>query len=222
MSGRYLLGLLLLLLGAGYLLQELNIIGNFSALLRLWWPVLVILLGLNGLIRHLHRPWGALTIVLIGALLLLWRLGLLPRNLWALAGALLLIVIGLRLLLPRRSLAPRSTVQKKDRITDSVSFGSIHFCDESPQFKGGRISTSFGNYELDLRGAELAPDGADLDLSASFGGIEVRVPDHWPVVATGAPVFGSCVNKAQQTTNVGQPALRVKCSAQFGSIEITN
>lgn len=200
-----------------------------TGILATWWPVLVILFGLNQLFRHPGRPWGAIFIIVVGILLQLWKLTLLPANLWALIVALLLIVLGVRLVVPHRrgrivvSTTP-TTTQSRDRINESLSFGSLNYRDDAQQFQGGKVSVSFGKYELDLRGAKISPSGADLELDASFGEIDVRVPEDLVVITAGSPVFGSCTNKARITElpATEHAVLRVKCAAQFGSVVISN
>jgi len=221
MAARYIIGFMLILLGIVYLLEQLAILP--PVFLAAWWPVLVILYGLNGLLRRPTRPWGSLIIILIGAVLQLWILHIL-LTFWPIVLALALILLGLRLLIPRRPRWSMPMTPVKDRIDDAINFESRQFRDESQQFQGGRLSASFSNYELDLRGATLVPGGADLDVTVSFGGIQVRVPESWSVVVIGTPVFGSCTNKTRRPAPgaAGEPVLRVKCDARFGSVEITN
>ena len=40
-------------------------------------------------------------------------------------------------------------------------------------------------------------EGAFLELTAAFGGIEIHVPEHWRVVVKGMPIFGAWENKAE-------------------------
>lgn len=227
MSGRYFIGFILLILGIGYLLEQVGVIGSFGALLSIWWPVLVVLLGINMLIRHPVRPWGSLIVTLVGVFLVLSNLRLLPHNLWPLIGALLLIAIGVRLLVPRRKHrrdVPTVTTQEREVLHEQLSFGALHYHNTSQHFQGGQVHVSFAEYELDLRGAQLAPGGADLDIDASFGGVQVRVPEQWPVVTMGNPSFGTCNTHVRRvgTGETTEPVLRIKCAVSFGSVEITN
>lgn len=221
MPGRYIIGLLLV---AGGVLAVLAYLGVLPPLLLTWWPAIIVILGLNALLRRPSRPWGALVVILAGVVLQLWTLRLLPANLWPLVLALALVLIGLRLQLPPRTRRMMVLAKSRDRVTDAVSFGSQQLRDDSQAFEGGRVSVSFGNYELDLRGAALVPDGADLELNISFGEIAVRVPEHWAVRVTGIPVFGSCTNRTRQAESPapGSPVLRLKCSVSFGAVEITH
>ena len=223
MSSRYFIGLVVLIVGVTYLLQQIGIVPmNFAAT---WWPLLIVLYGLNQLVRHPARPTWPILVLVIGALLQISHFRIFPRNLWDLVWAVLLIVIGLRLLFPHHRTVQAVAAKPRDRVDESLNFVTMHYRDDSQQFQGGKVSVSFGNYDLDLRGATLAATGADLEVNASFSTIEVRVPAEWNVLVTGVPFFGSCTNKTHPITaaaTTGQPILRVKYAATFGSVEITN
>jgi len=92
---------------------------------------------------------------------------------------------------------------------------------ESQDFKGGKAEVVFGSAEIDLRGARLSGGQAALDLSAVFGGIEVRVPRDWEVVLEGSPVLGSIETHKSPVPATGKTAtLTVRGSAVFGSIDV--
>jgi predicted membrane protein len=227
MPTRYLLGVILLLLGVGFLLDQfypgLNLVSRF-------WPALIILFGLNELVRHPRHPWWPLLLLVIGVLALMKTLDSGQEiNPWIVIGAALLLGLGLRLLIPqrRRSVMVRggaTEVRAEDRLDQSISFSGAKFRVDSRAFRGGRVSVTFGGVEIDLREASLAPEGADLRLDATFGGIEVRVPVGWPVRVEGAPALGGCEVHLSNTeiATPGSAALRVTCSGLLSGIEIKN
>ena len=49
MSGRHIIGAILILLGTGFLLDQLDI-WDFSGLLGTWWPTAIILIGVIQLV----------------------------------------------------------------------------------------------------------------------------------------------------------------------------
>lgn len=236
MSGRILVGIILLVLGIGYLLDLLGVLTpygiSFSELAQNWWPVIVIVIGLNRLVRRPDRPWWPLFVTTIGILLLLDRL--LPEfegRFWPAAGAVVLLFIGVRMLLPRRSWhvachshRPATAVLEQsdeDTVRIAASFSGIESRNTSPQFRGGVVEASFGSVKLDLRGAVLAPDGGTLELRASFGGIEVLVPESWALTINTQPTLGGVENKTKNPKE-GTPVLTMTCQASFGGIEIKN
>jgi len=227
MSTRYLLGVILLLLGVGFLLDQ------FYPGLRLvaqYWPALLILAGLNELIRQPRNPWWALTLLVVGVLVLYYTMGQKANlNAWVVIGAALLIGLGLRLLIPQRqrnvtARGGATVVRSDDELIQSVSFNEAKIHVNSRAFRGGRVSVTFGGAEIDLRDANLAPEGADLRLDVTFGNSIVRVPLGWPVQVAGVPAFGNCAVHVQNTEIAapGNAALRVTCSGVFSGVEIKN
>jgi hypothetical protein len=75
---------------------------------------------------------------------------------------------------------------------------------------------------LDLRPAKLAPEGAEVDVMAAFGGAQIIVPEGWPVEFSGVPVFGGFTDKTSHTTGETGPRLRIKGTAIFGGVEAKN
>ena len=227
MPTRYLLGLILLLLGAGFLVEALYL--PAYPLVARWWPVLLVLWGLNGLVRNIRRPFWSFIVLVIGILLIVRLNGLLEVNVGLVIGAVVLILIGLRIMIPRQERrivtgGGAAMVHSEDQLNQSVTFGGTKIRVNSQAFRGGRVSVTFGGAEIDLREANLAPDGADLRLEAAFGGIEVRVPVGWPVQVSGAPALGGCEVHIQNTeiATPGSAALRITCSGVFSGIEIKN
>ncbi|MHB9129473.1 MAG: LiaF transmembrane domain-containing protein [Armatimonadota bacterium] len=229
MPVRYFIGLVLIVLGAGFLLEQFNAL-PFGMYLAQWWPMLIVAFGLNELIRHPLRPWGALFIMSIGVLLQASLIGR-PVNIWVAIAAFLLVILGLRMLLPRRTrLAPATTppapvtngaVSSADRIAEHVVLGESHVRNVSPHFKGGSASAVLAGCVIDLRDAALDPAGATLDLAVTLAGIKVYVPESWRVISVGGPVLGGCENRTRgPIAAAGAPVLTVNCGGILGGIEI--
>jgi predicted membrane protein len=68
----------------------------------------------------------------------------------------------------------------EDYLYSNTSFSGVKRRVISKDFKGGKISNSFGSTELDLTGAELSGT-AVLDINLSFGEITIVVPCDWRV-----------------------------------------
>ena len=192
MPARSLIGLMLIILGLGFIVSEVS--GYpYHDLLAHWWPVFVVLIGMNHLFRYPDRPLGAILVTLFGFALLASTLNLLPANYWHYAGALVLVLLGLWIILPHH--ARRATtssdgtlcVKAGDHVDKTVIFGALHLQSDAPRFCGGSISVTAGSVELDLSRAELPLDGAILDLAAFAGSIVVTVPESWPVNLAGTP-----------------------------------
>lgn len=227
-----------LLIAAGVLL----FLGNVGILpiYNVWqfWPVFVIVGGVSRLTSATtpaSRIWGGFLIGL-GALLLLHNLGVLQLATrdggWIFS--LLLIILGVLGLTRafessgglRRVIgtAPQfSTDNYRDMLMDLTIFGNVKRKSESRAFKGGELTSVFGQIEVDLRQAMISsPDGtAVLNVTAVFGGINIRVPQHWRVYVSGSSILGSFEDNTVPP-NVGEnaPTLVIAGLAVLGSVEI--
>ena len=224
MSGRAVIGVILILLGIGYLLDQLFQL----SIVATWWPLLIVLVGVNRLIRYPERPWWPLVIVAFGALLQVQRLAGWSINLWALVWAGVLLVLGVWLVMPRHArravIRQFSLPRNTDVLDEYVSFDDRRLRIESTQFRGGSVVVSFGAVQLDLRGATLAADGALLEVSAAFGAVEILAPEGWPLVITSNTLLGACENHARNTVgeDTPPPILHLRCQTVLGSVEIRN
>ncbi len=172
---------------------------------------------------------GAVLIVL-GVLFQLDALGIAHFR-WSTLWPLALIGAGLMVMWTtiesRRMVAgggdPRTT------LNEFTLFGGCQRRITTQDFKGGNVTTIFGGAEIDLRGAAIADDQAELILNAFFGGCEIRVPDTWEIIARGQGIFGGYVDSTRDR-NVppevlaGAPRkiLVLRGAAVFGGVEIKN
>jgi predicted membrane protein len=238
MHRRYLLGLLLIIIGGAWLVDQMQLVVgfNFRDVFVHWWPVILVVVGLNEMVRHPSRVWFGLAVFLIGTVLLFNNFqGNNPLDTRVVVLAVALMLIGARLLLPREKKMPVPTPCMRpgptptggetaaDVVEQQVSFAEMHLRDVSPQFRGGAVSVSFGSLTLDLRGATLAQEGGALSVSASFGNVEVLVPPTWLVEVSGTANFGEWHNQTQQVPPpVDAPTLRIQCVTNFGEVKVRN
>lgn len=221
MSWRTFVGLVLLIFGAGFLLDQLELL-EFGALLSTWWPLIIIAIAVIQMVTRSVAPAVSIFLLLVGAYLQVAQLDLLPIDLGRVFWPSLLILAGLYLVLTRSFRHPVG-VSMEDRVNSFVIFGGTEQRIDSKNFIGGSAMALFGGTEIDLRDAALAPEGAVLDLTAAFGGIEVSVPDDWKVRASGLPLFGGWENKTRRKGDAADgPTLTVRCVAAFGGIELHN
>ena len=79
----------------------------------------------------------------------------------------------------------------------------------------------FGGVEADLSAATLALDGAGIDATAVFGGIELLVPPGWRVEIRGLPIFGGWTDRtSSQPLPPGSPTLQIRALTAFGGLEV--
>lgn len=231
MKGRYTLGLIFIFIGIGVLLNQLGI-WNFGDIMSLWWPLIIIFVGLVQITNKSISITGGLIIVGIGVFFQLKELGILTQSLGAFFWPIVLIIIGIKIIF---SQSDRSYLREKIKeISDEyidyfVVFSGLENRNLCKSFKGGKVIAIFGGADIDLRKSELSREGAALDLTAIFGGIDILVPEGWKVVVTGIPIFGGWANKTndyqifnEENLINNTPVLKIRCIVAFGGVEIKN
>lgn len=223
MSGRIFFGFILVILGIAFLFDELQII-QFGELLSIYWPLIIIVIGLYNLIKKNNKPMSGFIFILIGVFLQLKKLNILPYDIWDYFWPVLFIVTGLAIIFPRNSKS-KIPAYSEDKIDYFVVFSGLTTRNNSRHFRGGNIYALFGGADIDLTDAEIAGNDAYLDLVTAFGGINIKVPEHWKVIVKGLPLFGGWENKTKLKNMDGEkdiPVLKVHCFALFGGIEVKN
>ncbi len=97
---------------------------------------------------------------------------------------------------------------------------------DTQNFQGGEILAVFGGIEVDLRRARIASDKeAIIDINATFGGIDIKVPETWVVIVKGQGIFGGYEDKTippRPQEGVTAAKLVITGFAIFGGITIKN
>lgn len=228
-SGGIGFGLLIVTVGVLWLLSKMGIL----ALASIWhyWPAVIIIVGLCNLMQRgagiSHRIFALLTIGAGTALQLhtlnwiylqwdyIWPAAIIVMGLW-IAGA---SIFGRR--------RPRRCKKKglPDLPQDYVVFGGREERVTTEEWEGGEATAIFGGYDIDLRHAEMKGNEVMMEARAIFGGVEIKVPDHWIVELKGAPIMGAFEDKTRPPRpepGVEPKRLVVTGVAIFGGVEIKN
>jgi predicted membrane protein len=222
-QGRIFWGLLLIVLGVLFLLDQMNRL-DFGELVGRYWPVIFILIGISILLSNNFQNVGSgVFFILFGAFFLLLRLRVFDQMVWHYVWPLAIIGAGLWILLRPAWHADKKKIPEmtsEDLNISQVFSGSSRKV-ESQNFRGGKADVVFGSAEVDLRGARLAGGQATLVLSVVFGGIEIFVPREWQVVLDGSPVLGSIESRKKTIPDAEKTGtLFIKGSAVLGSIDV--
>ena len=222
MRGRTFIGIILVLLGAGFLLDKMAII-SFSDLLSTYWPIILIIIGIKHLFSKEDSYTSGIVLTLVGAFFLLRNLGLLPTDFWKYFWPAVLILVGI-LIIFGRSRGGGVPISKADDFNHFVILSGLASRSISKDFRGGKATAILGGIDLDLRDARIVRESAYLELTAAFGGIDLKVPEEWNVVVTGTPILGGWENKTKTPVGTSEniPTLNIKCFAMFGGVGITN
>ena len=219
MSNRKLVGIILILLGISFLLQQFTAF-DFGDILYTYWPSILIIIGLVKLVQKQSSTLGNIILILIGALFQANRLGLINYSFGDIFWPAILILVGLNFILSRKPNYSSDSLDEESSVNNFVIFSGIKTLNYSQSFKGGTATALFGGIDIDLRGANISDGEAYLELTAMFGGIDLLVPQDWKVEVTGVPILGGWENKTILNTNPDAPVLKVKCFVAFGGIEV--
>jgi Domain of unknown function (DUF5668) len=212
--GRLFFGLLIIAVGTALLLDNAGVL-DAGETIGTWWPAIVILAGILTFAAN-PRHWPvALIITAVGVAFLLSNLDIIDLGNFIIPAAI--ILVGL-LVLFGRGLGAKT--EAGDRVNSFNVFSGSEIASHSKQFQGGSISAVFGGAEVDLRDTVPAP-GAQLDVFAAFGGVEVSVPQGWNVVTRSLPLFGGIENAtAKEPVSMDAPTLAINATVLFGGLEI--
>lgn len=158
------------------------------------WPTALLVFGIFGIMPKFS--FFRLGCLIFGGYFLLENLNLLPFDLgWGLVLPICLLLFGISLLVdalkkPKKS-TPAFSVsntmpQQKSRIDNGIltynaDFGSDIYCISTDRLCGGSISTSFGDYTIDLTEVEEISQPCRLDIECSFGNLALLVPSRYQV-----------------------------------------
>ena len=199
-----------------------------------FWPVALIAVGVAKLFdcRGVGgRIWAAMWIFAGAAFLLdhleVWHVSW--NILWPLAligfGVLMLVNAIERHRVPEGLIAVSSEgTSAENTLREWATFSGIKRRLETPNFQGGEMVAVFGGIDIDLRRAGIAPGIKEvvIDANATFGGIELRVPETWLVVTRGVGIFGGYEDKTDPPASPDAPRVVIKGFAVFGGISVKN
>ncbi len=231
-SGNIWLGFLLLIIGGGLFVQQLNLPVPdwlFS------WKTLLITIGVFMGLRSNFEGTGWPFPIIIGCLFLIGDI--VPDIHWHQYGwPVALIIFGIFLILrPRRNWRRGQNLDLKnysdvsgekfsneDYISHTAVFGSVEKTILSKDFRGGSLTTFFGGTELNLIQADINGK-VILDVTQIFGGTKLLVPSNWEVKSEMVAVFGGIEDKRMQqgATNPSK-VLIIRGTTVFGGLEIVS
>lgn len=238
-------GVVFLLMGALFLLDNLDVIDG-RGYLRTFWPALFVGWGLTRLwsgARHRFLPLLAIGVgtVLLGNRLLGWGIDV-ARLFWP----AVLIVLGAHILYrswrrpPRVEAAgdrgaaagpaaafhpdadPDVRAGTSSTFDDSAFLGAVERRHVSQAFRGGRATAVIGAVEIDLRDCQVAGETAIVDVSVMMGAVEIRIPREWTVESRVSAMLGAFEDGTDRPVDPAAKRLVVRGSAFMGAIEIRN
>jgi len=222
-SGRLVLGMVVILLGVILLLDQLHV-APAGQMLR-FVPAIPLLLGLMlltgvGFRRHVA---GGLVLCTVSSFLLLRTLGVLDVRLWMLWPAGLIAIGGWLVVAAIRGPASRDKLEKGASTLEAFALwsGSSRKV-VSEDFRGGEVTAIMGGHEIDLRPAKIASGTAVIDLFVWWGGVEIKVPEDWKVTNEALALMGGVDDKTRMPQGEIRGHLVLKGPIIMGGVEVKN
>ncbi len=234
-SARLIAGLILIVLGGLFLLDNYGIIYFSLPSFLFHWEYILISIGLFILATSNNKTAGIILIA-IGVF-----------NLFPEFWPLILVGLGIYIILKRNNAKPNLSASRnmaegetqnnftsessdtssgnslQDSIDDVSIFGGGTKNFSSKNFTGGKMTAIFGGSDVHLENCTLAHGRNELDLFVMFGGYEIFVPQDWNVVVDVIPIFGGFSDKRMKDPNrvyEDDKILVIKGMVLFGGGEV--
>lgn len=210
------------------------------------WPMILVVIGLLNLSK---REWnGGTILLLVGLIFLAPRAAFIFAPFPAIAALissrnmiyLIPIVFGVVIIantlsgrsweknngdkseFEKRYGRARIGVDDDKKINYSFTFSGAEQAYLEPVFYGGRIKCTFGGVDLNMRHTSLPEGETILEITSTFGGANLKVPDDWYVEIRSYSTFGGFVDERKI---IGTPdhsrklIIIARCTFGGGSIQ---
>jgi hypothetical protein len=218
--GRLLVGLVVVTVGALFLLDAADALDAGAAIAG-WWPVVFVVAGLFTLLERPPARVRGVLLAVAGAVGLLFTTDVLDPSAWKYVWPVAVIAAGVAVIARWRGgrVAPGLP---EDTLRATAVFGGSELHSTAAEFRGAWVTAVFGGVTLDLREATPAVGGASVNTTAAFGGVEILVPRGWRIAVRSVPIFGGVEDKTDHTVMPAPdaPVLRVDAVSLFGGVEI--
>ncbi len=214
---RTIIGLLIVAVGASFLLTNLNIL-PFDVGIAQWWPLFIVAGGVVMLLSDVRNYLWAMLVIGLGALLQLKQFGIVDVNPWQLFWPAIIIVLGVSVMTSRGSSRGKIAASDREDVMAILSGSEVRV--ESKDFKGSRVTSICGGAMIDLRKAVIKKE-ATIDVFAFWGGIEIIVPEHVMVKNNTSVIMGGVEQQAGgDAVKEGGPILYVTGDVVMSGVEI--
>mgnify|MGYP002528725220 CR=1 FL=1 len=222
--GNVLWGIVLIVLGLIFGGNALGII-NINIFFEGWWTLFIIVPCFIGLFKDSEKT-ASLIGLLVGVALLLACQDIISFDIiWKLALPTILVVLGLSMIFKDALGGKINDEIKKlnqkrngeNSYCATFAGQNINFNEE--KFTGADLTAVFGGVKCDLRNAIIESDVV-INVSATFGGIEIYVPSNVKIKIKSIPIFGGVDNKASTKTDENSRTIYINSTAIFGGVEI--
>jgi predicted membrane protein len=268
MAPRFILGIIIVLVGVSLLLDQLGI--QSADHVTRFWPIILVAVGFLSLSRGRRGSVTGVVLIFLGGWLLLNTLGWLMLSPWEFIVPIAVVAVGARVMMrssdhsnwrpptggpPPPSGAPNTgapsnfsagapggTAPGGGAPGGGAPFSSAGANPDASQhatifsvlsssrrrwgpsiFRSAEATCMMGGGEIDLRDAQLGPDGtAYIDVFVLMGGLNIFVPPGWTVICHVMPIMGGVMDKTRTIPSATTQQLILRGTAMMGGVEISN
>jgi len=230
LKSRYVAGIILIILGVLFLLDEFDIF-YFGDILRTYWPLLIVLYGLGSLFDKTKSKLFSAIVLVFGVIIQLNKLNYLNKGIMSYFLPSVLIIVGLDMIFESEKNKKKIKVDfdtsdfekntvKENFISHTALFSGLELKVINDDFAGAKLNAIFGGIEIDLTNVKTTKNVIVIEANAVFGGIEINIPKDWNVKIDGTPLFGGYSMNHKRPFVENAPTVVFKGLALFGGVEI--
>ncbi len=229
---RIFVGIILILIGGLFLLDNLDIFYFDIPRIIFSFPMVLMIFGAIIIINSRKKIFGALLFA-FGLFLMIPRIFPWIHFNASIVFPIVIILLGIFIITRRRDYSHdpakvnafniKGHDLNADKIDEISIFGGGEKIIYSENFQGGNVTSIFGGSNIDLTNCKLAPGENVIDVLAIFGGNTFIVPKNWNVRTDVFPMFGGFSNKIFRDPNTvvdQDKTLLIKGIVIFGGGEI--
>lgn len=219
--GRLLIGFIIVTVGTLFLLDAADVL-DASRAIDHWWPAVIVAAGLLTLAERPPSIVRGAILTGIGVVALLFTTDVLDDDAWKYVWPAAVILAGVAVMWHWSGRRIAAGPRPEDVLRSTAVFGGAELASANQTFRGAWLTAIFGSVTLDLRSARPVPEGAVVNATATFGGVDVLVPKGWRVTIRSVPIFGGVDDKTDRSELLPDdaPTLHVDAVCVFGGVDI--
>lgn len=214
-----LVGIILILIGVYFVVRMLCPGFDIDINWNIIWPIILMILGVEGIIKTKKLDLFNAFLTLIGVIYLLSGLKIIGNINGKLILAIILIVAGISFVLSALGKKKVKTISKDKMINYNGIFSGVEEIINSKDFKGANCYSIFGSVKLDLRSVSQNNE-AVINCYAIFGGIDLTVSEDVNVIIHSSSLFGGVNNKTSNKNSDKKKTIYVNVTAIFGGVDV--
>lgn len=214
-----LIGIILILLGGYFIVKMLCPGFDININWNIIWPIILMFLGIEGIIRTKKLDLFNVILTLIGVIYLLSGLKIIGNINGKFVIAIILIGAGISFILSSLGKKKVKKISKDKMINYNGIFSDVKEVISSKDFKGANCYSIFGDIKLDLKNTSLKDDTV-INCYAIFGGIDLIMPDDVNIIIHSSSLFGGVNNKTSNKNSDNKKTIYINVTAIFGDVDV--